>query len=123
MIKKETHQPDRKVDYVPVETKLAYCDVVAEDGDMYLQVTLKNQGSHDATATSTTTVTFSTSSGDVQNQQTVFPLSAGQTFTFKVLIPKGCYNADCNFSISVDDFNDVSETDEMNNKVNGHCVG
>jgi hypothetical protein len=37
--------------------------------------------------------------------------------------PQGCFDPDCNFSISVDSQNSVDETNEANNGGAGNCVG
>ena len=50
-------------------------------------------------------------------------LAPGASVALSVTIPFGCYDPDCNFRITVDSNNDVSESDEGNNFASGTCIG
>lgn len=84
-----------------------------------LIVTVKNQGSADAGA-STTTVQFS--AGGVFSQPTP-PIAAGASVDLFFPIPGGCFNPDCSFRITVDSAHQVTESDETNNVASGTCLG
>jgi hypothetical protein len=84
-----------------------------------LVVTVKNQGSADAGA-STTTVAFS--SGGTFSQPTP-PIAAGASVELSFPIPGGCFNPDCSFRITVDSANQVTESNEGNNTATGTCIG
>ena len=53
------------------------------------------------------------------------PLKAGETSASVISagIPEGCFNPDCDFVITVDIVNEVKETNEQNNSVQGACIG
>ena len=88
-----------------------------ERGDLI--VTVKNQGSADAGA-STTTVHFAP--GGVFSQPTP-PIAAGAAVDLLFPIPAGCFSPDCNFQIVVDSAQQVTESDETNNIATGACLG
>jgi hypothetical protein len=84
-----------------------------------LIVTVKNQGSADAGA-STTTVHFVP--GGAFSQPTP-PIPAGGSADLLFPIPGVCFNPDCDFRIIVDSANQVTESDETNNFASGTCRG
>lgn len=85
-----------------------------------LLVTVKNQGTADAPA-STTTVEFSPGgSFDIPTP----PIPAGQSVDLPPLdFPPACFNPDCSFRIIVDSHHTVAESDETNNVASGTCLG
>jgi CARDB protein len=84
-----------------------------------LVVTVKNQGSADAGA-STTTVRFAP--GGAFSQPTP-PIPAGGTVDLVFPIPPACFDPDCDFRITVDSMGQVTESDETNNTASGTCRG
>jgi hypothetical protein len=84
-----------------------------------LIVTVKNQGSSDAGA-STTTVHFVP--GGMFSQPTP-PIAAGGSVDLVFPIPGPCFNPDCDFRIVVDSAHQVTESDETNNIASGTCLG
>jgi hypothetical protein len=90
-----------------------------EDGERLL-VTVRNQGSGDAAA-STTTVQFD--SGPPVSKPTSALSGSGGFSDLTFDIPAGCFNADCGFTITVDSGNVVSESSETNNSASGTCIG
>jgi hypothetical protein len=89
------------------------------DGERLL-VTVRNQGVGDAEA-STTTVQFSTGGPVSEPTSALAGLVGVDDLSFD--IPVGCFTADCNFTITVDSDNVVSESSETNNSVSGRCIG
>jgi hypothetical protein len=45
----------------------------------------------------------------------------GSTADVQFAIPPGCFNPDCNFTITVDSRNNIRESDKSNNVANGRC--
>jgi subtilase family serine protease len=97
-----------------------YCNV---DDSNNLIVYVKNQGEADALA-SLVKVQFYLSSGLQEFSASVGPLLAGETKSVSFAIPLGCFNPDCNFIITVDSGEDITESSELNNTVvDGICIG
>ena len=97
-----------------------YCNV---DDLNNLIVYVKNQGEADAIASSVK-VQFYLTSGVQESSVSVGPLLAGETKSVSFAIPLGCFNPDCNFIITVDSGEDITESSELNNTVaNGICIG
>ena len=98
-----------------------FCKVVAEGPDKgKLVVTVKNQGNYKAPA-STTTVEFSPGG---PSQLATPPIPVSGTVDLQPLsIPAECFNADCDFKITVDSGNQIKESNEENNTANGVCLG
>jgi len=84
-----------------------------------LTVTVKNQGSADAAA-STTTVSFSSGATVSQNTPAI---AAGASVDLLFDIPPDCFRPDCRFRITADSAGDVGESDEGNNTADGGCIG
>jgi hypothetical protein len=84
-----------------------------------LIVTVRNQGSGDAGA-STTTVHFVP--GGAFSQPTP-PIAAGASVDLAFPIPAVCFDPDCDFRIIVDSAHQVTESDETNNTASGTCRG
>jgi subtilase family serine protease len=82
-------------------------------------VTVKNQGSADAGA-STTTVAFAP--GGTFSKPTP-PIPAGASVDLAFPIPSVCFDPDCSFRIIVDSANQVTESNEANNTASGTCIG
>jgi len=96
-----------------------YCNV---DDLNNLIVYVKNQGEADAPA-SLVKVQFYLSSGVQEFSASVVPISVGETKSVSFAIPFGCFNTDCDFTIIVDSGEDITESSELNNTVNGICIG
>lgn len=96
-----------------------YCNV---DDLNNLIVYVKNQGEADAPA-SLVKVQFYLTSGIQEFSTSVGPLTVGETKSVSFAIPLGCFNPDCNFTITVDSGEDITESSELNNTVNGNCIG
>ena len=94
----------------------AFCRL--EEQATKLRVSVKNQGNEKAVA-SKTTVVFSSGPVTVDTP----PISAGGSIDLLFNIPLGCFSPDCSFKITVDSNNQVDESNETNNTVNGGCIG
>ncbi len=107
-------------DLVPVPDPRPGVGFCRRDDQGRLLVSVKNQGSANAPA-STTTVHFSPGgSFDLPTP----PIPAGGTVDLPPLpIPPSCFNPDCNFRIVVDSKHQVVESDEGNNFASGTCLG
>jgi hypothetical protein len=104
-------------DLVPVsDPEGNYC---RRDEQGNLVVTVHNQGSGDAGA-STTTVAFAR--GGTFSQPTP-AITAGSSVDLAFSIPPTCFDPDCEFRIIVDSNNDVAESNEGNNFAVGRCRG
>ena len=103
-------------DLVPIPTEQgSFCK---KEGDK-LVVTVKNQGTGVAGA-SVTKVDF----GRYGSFSLPTPaLAPGALVTLLCTIPRGCYDPDCNFTITVDSNSQVMESNEGNNSANGTCIG
>lgn len=113
-----------KPDLVPVPQILSFnppvFDFCNRDDQGRLVVAVKNQGTADATA-SETEVSFL---GFGAISQITDPLSVGDSVNLFFTIPVGCFNADCDFTITVDSKNQVdASSEEVNNTVDGRCIG
>jgi hypothetical protein len=104
-------------DVIPLaDPQTGFCK---RDDQGNLIVTVKNQGSADGGA-STTTVVFV--SGGTFSQPTP-PIPAGGSVDLSFPIPATCFTPDCEFRIIVDSGNQVTESDEGNNIASGTCRG
>lgn len=92
-------------------------DVSREDTDMV--VTVENQGSRGAKP-STTQVEFGSHGTSTQSTPALDP---GETVQLSFAIPSGCFDPDCDFTISVDVDTEVVESDEENNDLSGTFIG
>ena len=88
-----------------------------EDGQLI--VTVQNQGMSGA-GPSTTEVDFFSYGKVVQPTPA---LGAGASVNLAFPIPRGCFDPDCEFRITVDVNDDVIESDEGNNFASGTCIG
>ena len=98
---------------------VGYCNV---DDSNNLIVYVKNQGEADAPS-SWVKVEFDTASGLQEFSAMIAAIPAGDTKSVSFAIPAGCFNPDCNFVITVDSMENVTESNELNNTVNGTCIG
>jgi CARDB/BNR/Asp-box repeat len=104
-------------DLIPLaDPKTGFCK---RDNKGNLIVTVKNQGSADAGA-STTTVVFGP--GGTFSKPTP-PIAAGASVNLTFPIPAACFNPECSFRIIVDSGNQVTESNEGNNTASGTCLG
>lgn len=102
-------------DLLPIPTNQFFC----RRADGNLVVTVKNQG-EGAAAMSSTRVQF----GDFGSQAMgTSALAPGASVELFFPIPFGCYNPDCNFTITVDETNVVPEVNEGNNSAADFCLG
>lgn len=110
----------RQADLIPVPDPrpgFGFCKVDAQGN---LIVTVKNQGTADAGAT---TLKVEFLPGGTCTLP-VPPIPAGGSVDVgSCIFPAACFNPDCNFRITVDSNNDVSESNEGNNIGNGLCIG
>lgn len=107
-------------DLIPVpdpEPGVGFC---RRDDQGRLLVTVRNQGTGDAPA-STTTVHFVP--GGSFDVPTPAIAAGGSVDLPPIPIPAPCFNPDCNFRITVDSKNEVVESDEGNNFASGTCIG
>jgi hypothetical protein len=103
-------------DLVPVPNeKGLFCKMK----DRKLVVTVKNQGAVSAGA-STTKVDFGKYGSLTQATP---PLAAGASVDLLFAIPSGCFDPDCDFTITVDSNSEVIESNEGNNLATGSCTG
>ncbi|MFX0108932.1 MAG: CARDB domain-containing protein [Candidatus Hodarchaeota archaeon] len=111
-----------KPDLLPVKPPdspevVGFCQ---QDDQGRLIVTVRNQGNADAPP-STTTVEF-TPGGSFPLPTPAIP-AGGSVDLSPLSIPAECFDADCEFKITVDSLNKVDESDEGNNSANGRCIG
>ncbi len=105
-----------KPDLVPVNPEGFdnFCD---RDGLGKLKVHVKNQGNAPA-GSSHVQVSYG------QNDELVEPVPAlepGETVTVLFQMYSGCFDPVCEFEITVDVYDEVDESNELNNIQNGEC--
>ena len=95
----------------------AYCEM---SGVPQLRIVIQNQGQGNAPA-SVTRVSFVP--GGTQDVPTA-PLSSGERRVLApILIPRACFDPDCDFTITVDSRTQLDEaTGEANNVTDGRCI-
>ena len=108
-------------DLVPVNPnpQLGPVGFCRRDDQGRLVITVRNQGTADAPA-STTMVVFSPG---VSFPLPTPPIPAGGSVDLPILIPAACFSPDCEFTIIADANNQVTESDEVNNTAGGRCLG
>lgn len=94
-----------------------FCETDEETGD--LVVTVRNQGTGVA-GPSTTEVDFGRYGTVLKPTKKLDP---GESVPLEIPIPRGCYDPDCDFRITVDVDDVVTESDEGNNVASGTCIG
>ena len=115
-VEPRVNSKDKNADLLPVpDANGGYC----RRRDNNLIVTIRNQGSGVA-APSATRIDFSP--GNIVDVPTPMLAAGAQTDLF-VPIPAGCFSPDCGFVIYADFFSVVVETNEINNKATGICIG
>lgn len=113
-------RPGGKPDLIPVPDPRPGFGFWKVDRQGNLIVTVKNQGTADAGA-STLKVEFLPGGTCILP---VPPIPAGGSVDVgSCSFPAACFDPDCNFRITVDSNNDVSESNEGNNNANGMCIG
>jgi hypothetical protein len=85
-----------------------------------LVVRVRNQSNADVLVQTTTVVVFSPGG---PRTGTTAPMPRGSFADVTLPIPAECFNADCDFTITVDSDEAVDESDEDNNTADGICVG
>ena len=103
-------------DLVPLPGTYGFCQT---DDQGRLIVTVKNQGTTSASSSSTK-VEFIPGGTFYLNTPTI---ASGETAQMTLDIPSSCWNSDCDFRITVDDYNQVNEANEGNNSAMGACAG
>jgi subtilase family serine protease len=105
-----------KPDLVPVnpEGMENFCD---RDGLGNLKVHVKNQGDAPA-GSSHVQVSYGQHGEPVEP---VPPLEAGETVTVLFPMYSGCFDPVCEFEITVDVYDEVDESNELNNTQTGQC--
>lgn len=125
---KGTNSRPKGPDLVPVKALGDTSDPMFCERDEagHILIYVKNQGNADAIS-SAVEVEFFLGQGVSVNiggqQETGVLLQGGTSQPISVTIPDGCWNADCDFKITVDILNKVEETNEQNNSVEGRCIG
>ena len=96
-------------------------DFCNRDDEGRLVVAVKNQGVADASASETKVVFLG--SGTIT--QMTDPLAKGDSVNLFFTIPAGCFNPDCDFTITVNanEANPVDEDIDTNNTADGRCIG
>ena len=103
-------------DLIPVpDAKGSFC----KRKEQNLTVTVKNQGTGGAGPSVTEVDFFAFGKVSVPTP----PLGPGASVDLLVPIPLGCFDPDCEFRITVDANNQVTESNEGNNIANGACIG
>jgi hypothetical protein len=102
----------------PQPPDLTPSDLHLEDNDT-LVVTVQNVGSGDA-GPSTAQASFS--SVGVRPIETP-AIPAGGSVELRTEVPAGCFNPDCGYSIEVDAGQQLTESDESNNRASGSVIG
>jgi hypothetical protein len=101
-------------DLIPLPGERGFCE-----DNRVISFVVRNQGTG-AAGPSTTTVDF----GPYGTSSLPTPaLAPGQDVPLRVPIPPGCFDPDCEFTITVDAGNVIAESDEGNNIVQGVCRG
>jgi len=112
-----------KPDLIPFSSMAQFCNA---DGEGNLLVYVKNVGVG-VSPNVHIQVVFFLSGGATHVERPALgtgALGPGQTsLAIPVPMPPGCYNPDCDFRITVDVLNEVVESDETNNTVDGSCLG
>jgi len=119
----EPEKPDLVPVSVPGFPPTEYCDLVVNplNQQLSLKVTVRNQGFGNAGPT-TTRITFPGFGLPVDVPTP--PIPTGGTVTLPLVpVPLGCHDPNCDFEICVDVLDNEAEEDEMNNCVNGTCIG
>jgi hypothetical protein len=104
-------------DLIPVPDEQGFfCKI--EDGQTLI-VTVQNQGAAGA-GPSATEVDFGSHGKVVKPTPALGP---GASVDLEFPIPRGCFDPDCQFRITVDANNEIVESDESNNFASGTCLG
>jgi hypothetical protein len=108
-------------DLVPHELKSQFCN---KDLEGRLLVSVANNGSGDAAASSTDVHFFPSGIGTITPVTVLTPpIPRGFIATLDpIVIPSFC-GGDCSFTIRVDSKSDVTEANEANNSAGGECIG
>lgn len=104
-------------DLIPVPDANGFFCRFSRDGR--LQVTVRNQGTGQADASVTEVDFFRFGKISMPTP----PLAPGASVDLFFAIPPGCHDPDCDFKITVDAANQVTETLETNNTGTGLCIG
>ena len=106
--------PESRTDGMGAET---FC---RRDDAGNLVVRVRNQSNADVLVQTTTVVVFSPGG---PRTGTTASMPGGSFADVTLPIPAECFNADCDFTITVDSDEAVDESDEDNNTADGICVG
>lgn len=108
-------------DLVPVPDPRPGIGFCRLDDEGRLLVTVRNQGTGNVPA-STTRVHFPSPGRTYDLPTPAMPAGASITLP-PIPMPRGCYNPDCDFTITVDAKNEIIEANEANNSARGMCLG
>ena len=106
--------PESRTDGMGAET---FC---RKDDAGNLVVRVRNQSNADVLVQTTTVVVFSPGG---PRTGTTASMPGGSFADVTLPIPAECFNADCDFTITVDSDEAVDEADEDNNMADGICIG
>ena len=110
----------RRPDLMPVDNDVYGYAPFCELDKRKLVITVKNQGNADAPI-STTLIDFK--AYGKSSKLSTRTLKVGESTNLEpIILPDDCYSCTIDFVITVDYSNDVDESTEENNKVEGRCV-
>jgi subtilase family serine protease len=101
---------------------VSFCNLVEEENALKLIVTVRNQGTAAAPA-STTTVELLPGGLFELPTPAIPPGTSVDLAPLTIPLSSFCFNSDCEFRIKVDAKNQVPEINEENNTVDGTCIG
>jgi subtilase family serine protease len=108
-------------DLVPANPLEVFANCNVDDSNNLI-VYVKNQGEADAPV-SWVKVQFGLTAGVQDVSSAIVAIPAGETKSVSFAFPFGCFNPDCNFTITVDSMENIVESDELNNTLTGYCIG
>ena len=108
-----------------IDDPIEYCRL---DEQGLLLLTIRNQGTADSSSTVTRVTFTSPPTGPVVVELDTPAIPANDSVELRPIdlgsFPSNCYfPADCKFVISIDPIDNVAESNERNNLVEGYCLG
>ena len=108
-------------DLVPANPPGMFANCNVDDSNNLI-VYVKNQGEADAPV-SWVKVQFSLTAAVQDSSSAIVAIPAGETKSVSFAFALGCFNPDCNFTITVDSMENIGESNELNNTLTGYCIG